>query len=108
MSQGISFSGLGSGLDTDAIISQLMAVERRPVQLIQNRQFRLEEQKAIVQEINSSLLSLKGTVETLGSDELFSIVSARSDDEDLVSVSATNEAREERLKHWDYVGLIRQ
>ena len=92
MSQGISFSGLGSGLDTDSIIEQLVAVERRPIELIQNRQIRLEQQKGVVQEINTKLLSLKGTVDKLNSNDLFSIVNASSNDGDRVRVDATNEA----------------
>ena len=92
MSQGISFSGLGSGLDTDSIIEQLVAVERRPVQLIQSRQIRLEQQKGIIKEINSNLLSLKGTVDKLNSYDLFSIVNASSNDANRVGVEAGNEA----------------
>ena len=34
---GISFSGLGSGLDTNAIVSQLIAVERIPINVLQGR-----------------------------------------------------------------------
>ncbi|MBM81229.1 MAG: hypothetical protein CMJ78_11630 [Planctomycetaceae bacterium] len=92
MSQGISFAGLGSGLDTDAIISQLIDIERRPVVLIQRRQVELGQEKAAVGSINSSLLSLKDSVAKLESDDLFSIVNAQSDDSDRISVSATNEA----------------
>ena len=89
---GISFAGLGSGLDTDAIISQLIDIERRPVVFIQRRQIKLEQEKAAVGSINSSLLSLKDSVAKLESDDLFSIVNAQSDDSDRISVSATNGA----------------
>jgi len=92
MSQGITFSGLGSGLDTDSIIQQLIAIERRPIELIQRRQVRLEQQKEIIQSIDSSLLSLKDSVEKLETDDLFSIVKARSEEAERVSVTATNEA----------------
>ncbi len=92
MSQGISFSGLGSGLDTDAIIRQLTDIERRPIGLIQTRQARLQQQKGVIQQINSSLLTLSGSAEKLSDDDLFSIVKVSSDDTSRVSVSATNEA----------------
>ena len=92
MSQGISFAGLGSGLDTDAIISQLIDIERRPISLIQRRQVELEQEKSAIGSINSSLLSLKDSVAKLESDDLFSIVNADSDDSSRVSVSASNEA----------------
>ena len=45
MSQGCIILGLGSGLDTDSIISQLISIERRPITLIQRRQATLEQQK---------------------------------------------------------------
>ncbi|MEE3259910.1 MAG: flagellar filament capping protein FliD [Candidatus Latescibacterota bacterium] len=92
MSQGVSFAGLGSGLDTDAIISQLIDIERRPVVLIQRRQVELEQERAAIGSINSSLLSFKDSVAKLESDDLFSIVNAQSDDSNRISVSATNKA----------------
>jgi flagellar hook-associated protein 2 len=49
---GITFSGLGSGLDTKAIINALLQVEALPVK-------KLQSQKAV----NSSKLSLIGTLE---------------------------------------------
>ena len=92
MSQGISFSGLGSGIDTDSIIQQLIDVERRPILSIQRRQVRLEQQKGVIKSINSSLLNLKTSVEKLEKDDLFTIVNAKSEDADRVGVTATNEA----------------
>ena len=92
MSQGISFAGLGSGLDTDSIVKQLIDIERRPVVLIQRRQIELEQEKAAIGSINSSLLSFKDSVAKLQSDDLFSIVNATSDASERISVSATNEA----------------
>lgn len=92
MSQGITFSGLGSGLDTDTMISQLVGIERRPVQLIQRRQAELQQEKGIVQSIGSSLVSLKTAVEKLEDDDLFTIVKAQSGDDERIGVTATNEA----------------
>ena len=92
MAQGITFSGLGSGLDTDSIISQLVDIERRPISLIQSRQAQLERQKGIVQQINTELLNLKDSAERLAADDLFSIIKVTSQDSSRVSVSASNEA----------------
>ena len=92
MSQGVSFSGLGSGLDTDSIISQLISIERRPITLIQRRQATLEQQKGVLNSINSSLVSLQGAAESLATDDVFSIVNASSDASSRVSVDASNEA----------------
>ena len=92
MPQGITFSGLGSGLDTDTIIQQLTDIERRPIQLIQRRQARLEVQKEVLQGINTGLLSLKGSAEKLVDEDLFSIVKASSDATDRVAVDVTNDS----------------
>lgn len=58
MANGISFSGLGSGLDTASIIQQLVALERLPIQA-------LEGQKKGVQDRISTLGTLKGLVKSL-------------------------------------------
>ncbi|MEE3235471.1 MAG: flagellar filament capping protein FliD [Candidatus Latescibacterota bacterium] len=92
MSQGISFSGLGSGLDTDGIINQLMDIERRPISRILQRQETLKQQRGVLGSINSSLQTLQTSAEGLASDSAFSIVSARSEDSQRISVDATNEA----------------
>jgi flagellar hook-associated protein 2 len=92
MSSGVTFSGLGSGLDTDAIISQLTDIERRPITLIQNRQVQLNQQKAVIQEVNTGLLALKEKAAGLADESLFDIVKINSSDSEKVSVSATNEA----------------
>ena len=92
MSSGITFSGLGSGLDTDSIVSQLIDIERRPITLIQRRQARLTQQKSIIQGINTGLLALKETASGLADESLFNIVDVSSSDSAKVSVSGTNEA----------------
>ena len=92
MTQGITFSGLGSGLDTESIIKQLTDIERRPIQLNAAKQSRLEGQKEIFRGINSGLLSLKGTVDKLADGKLFSIVNAQSSDTGRVGVQATTDA----------------
>ena len=35
---GITFSGLASGLDTASIVQSLVALERRPIQILQGQQ----------------------------------------------------------------------
>ena len=83
---------MGSGLDTDSIIQQLTDIERRPIRLIERRQAQLQQQKGVVQQINSELLSLKDSAAKLADDDLFSIVKVASQDSQKVSATATNEA----------------
>ncbi|MCE9593741.1 MAG: flagellar filament capping protein FliD [Planctomycetes bacterium] len=58
MASPITFSGLGSGLDTQAIISALMEVERIPIN-------QLEARKTLEQKKLSLIGTLKGNVNTL-------------------------------------------
>ena len=44
---GISFGGLASGLDTQAIISALVAVERRPILQLEQKESSLKKQKSL-------------------------------------------------------------
>ena len=92
MANGITFSGLGSGLDTQSIITQLTDLEKRPITLNTAKQAGLNGQKEVFRSINAGLLSLKGTVEKLADDKLFSIVKAQSSDTGRLGVTATTQA----------------
>ena len=51
-------SGLASGVDMDGIIEGLMAIERRPLVLMQSRQQELEAQKNAWRDVNTRLKNL--------------------------------------------------
>ncbi|MDI7251825.1 MAG: flagellar filament capping protein FliD, partial [Actinomycetota bacterium] len=59
-------SGLSSGVDWRGIIDSLLALERRPVTLLQQRQQRIAAQVSALNEINARLLELKTRAFTLG------------------------------------------
>jgi flagellar hook-associated protein 2 len=56
---GIQLTGLASGLDTESIISQLMAVESRPRTVISNKQASAQARQTALQDIQSKLTALK-------------------------------------------------
>jgi flagellar hook-associated protein 2 len=58
ISGGISFGGLGSGLDTNAIIRALLDVERVPINA-------LEAKKSSTQQKSSLIATVEGYVDTL-------------------------------------------
>jgi len=95
LTQGISFGGLISGLDTQQIIDQLMAIERRPVDLLTRRQNQYEDLLSAWREVNSKLLSLRSAAESLVKAADFGLFNASSEDEDIVTVSASSRARPE-------------
>lgn len=92
MSSGVSFSGLSSGIDTASLVEQLIAIERRPVILLQNQQIREENKLAVLQEINSSLLAAKTSVEALSEPEGFDLFNVSSNDVSIVEVTSTGAA----------------
>ncbi len=56
---GISFSGLGSGIDTASIVSALMRLERRPIERIESDKTELKQKQGVIQEINGLLGKLR-------------------------------------------------
>ena len=56
---GIRFDGLSTGINTSALIDSLIALERKPLVLIQDRQAGLEREQGLFQELNTHLLALR-------------------------------------------------
>lgn len=92
MSGGISFSGLSSGIDSAQIIEQLIAIDRRPVTIIENQNAEEQFKLQILQQINTDLLAVKTSAEALADGSAFDVFSANSTDTDLVSASVTGSA----------------
>lgn len=58
MSSNMSIGGLASGLDTAAIIQQMMGVEKRPRILLDNKQVLIETRQSLLRDFQSKLRSL--------------------------------------------------
>ena len=78
--------GLISGLDTESIISQLIAVESRPIVTIQERNAVLESQQVAFQQVNASLLGLRNAASNLAGETAFIQTTASSSDEAVATV----------------------
>jgi len=91
----IYFSGLASGLDSDGIIAQLMAIERAPITRLQERISGLEEQREAVQSIRRALLTLYNRARDLSLGTVFDQLAATSSQDDVLAVelSGQNPAR---------------
>jgi flagellar hook-associated protein 2 len=61
----LKMPGLSTGLDTTSIIQQLMAVERRPVNLLQQSQATTQSRLDAYRAINTKLLALQNSAKTL-------------------------------------------
>ncbi len=88
----ISSAGIGSGLDINSIITQLMAIEQEPL-------LKLDQKEAIVQaeissfgSIKSVLSSLQSSLDKLKESDTFLAKSATSSDNDIFTVSADTDA----------------
>src|SRR3954463_16489198 len=70
-SSGISFGGLASGLDTNSIIDQLMAIERQPQDKLKLRQTTIDARKSALSDVASRLKNLRLAAQDLKSPTLW-------------------------------------
>ena len=68
----LSVDGLVSGLDTTSIISQLMDLERRPIDLLEVKQEKLSAQNQAWNEVRTRLLAFESAANKLNTSSLFS------------------------------------
>lgn len=80
--------GLVSGLDINSIVEQLIAIEARPKNLVEQRNEVLRSQQVAFQDINARLLALKGSADSVSGTTSFSGTTSSSSDESIVSVSS--------------------
>ncbi|HEX8876997.1 MAG TPA: flagellar filament capping protein FliD [Phycisphaerales bacterium] len=84
--------GLFSGIDSRSIIDQLIAVESRPKQLIQQRVLQLQTQTAAILDLNTRLSALRSAVEKFRTANPFDTNAAKSSDDTLLSATASTSA----------------
>jgi flagellar hook-associated protein 2 len=80
--------GLVSGLDINGIVEQLIAIESRPRNLVQQRAEVIRSQQVAFQDINARLLALKGSSDAISGSTSFSGTTSNSSDDTVVSVSS--------------------
>ena len=88
----ITFGGLATGINTAAIIDGLVAVERRPITLLQNQQARLSNKIKLYQELSGKLAGLKTAATTLSTAASFFVKAAQSSQKDILLASASSSA----------------
>ena len=84
----ITAPGIGSGLDINGIVSQLMELERQPLQALERKQDQLEAQLSAYGKLKSSLSSFQDAMQELGTLDAFKNYAASSSDETLLRVEA--------------------
>lgn len=86
----LSSAGIGSGLDVSGIIDGLMAVERRPLQLLQVKREQFTAQISAYGELISSVSAFQASVDKLSSLSALDIIKGSSSKPDVVKVIATD------------------
>ena len=85
-------SGLASGIDMDGIIEQLMAIERRPLVMMQQKQQELEAQKGAWRDVNTRLRNLTDKFSALKLQATYLAKAAESSDKDVLTATAGHNA----------------
>ncbi|NOY77253.1 MAG: flagellar filament capping protein FliD [Calditrichaeota bacterium] len=95
-----SVGGLASGLDTQNILDQLVAIERRPITLLQNRKDGYKKKLDVWNQVSSKLSDLISSLGKLRTESNFKAFTTNSENEDIVTLSATSsaEAAEHSIK----------
>jgi flagellar hook-associated protein 2 len=88
----VSAPGIGSGLDVSGIVSSLMAVERQPLNLLQNAATKITTKVSAWGKIQSQLASLQDASRGLLNSTALAAAKATSSDEAKVKVSTAPNA----------------
>lgn len=88
----LSSAGVGSGLDVDSIVTQLMALERRPLELLQQGKSKLDAQLSAFGRLQGSLTALGDAARKLTDAAAWSPTTVRSTDAAAVSAFSTGSA----------------
>ena len=86
--------GLASGIDTESIISQILQVERRPLERIDTSKKDLESLKGIWNEVDDQLSTFKFKLVDLTREAIWGRKKVVSGDEKVVTGSATNKVEQ--------------
>jgi len=89
---GISSPGLGSGLDVNDLVAQLMTLERRPVTLIEQKELSAQAKLTAYGALTGALSSLQGAAKSLASSNTFSAKSASVADASRFTATASSSA----------------
>jgi len=86
--------GLLTGIDTNSLIAQLMAIERRTLYMYQDRKEVWEERKSALSSLEMSLGTLRTTLRGLSDADELRAFSAASSDKDILTAEASYNAFE--------------
>lgn len=84
---GISFSGLSSGIDSDSIVKQLSSIERAPVTRLTQQQTALKQKAEIYSQFASKITGIASSANQLTTIGTFTAITAASSDNAVASIT---------------------
>jgi flagellar hook-associated protein 2 len=88
----ISSAGIGSGLDVNSIVTQLMAVERQPLTRLQTKATTMQTELSAFGQMQSLVSGLQDAATPLFNPDSFALSNASSGDSTSVSATTTTKA----------------
>ena len=88
----LSAAGIGSGLDVESIVSQLMAFERRPLVSLQKQLTEIDARVSAFGELKSALSTFQTAMQDLSTPSALKVFNSTSGNDDVFTASATNTA----------------
>lgn len=89
----ISSAGIGSGLNVNSIVSQLVAVESQPITLLQNKNSTIKTEMSAFGTVKSDLSSLQTAAQALMNSDTWDSKGFSTDNTSAVSGTATSAAQ---------------
>ena len=89
----IQFGGLATGLDTGNIVEQLMALERRPVTLLEKDKTWLNSRLKAFTTLDTKMKSFANTIKTLGNANILLQRSVKQSSGDFLSATVSSDAQ---------------
>ena len=89
-----TISGLASGLDTDKIITGLLAIQQQRIDNLTANQTHVQQQEAAFKEVESRLLALQSQIAQLSKPQnsVFDVRTVNSSNQNLVTAAASSSA----------------
>lgn len=84
--------GLVSGLDIASIVDQLVAIQARPRQQVEQRNVVLQSQQVAFQDVNARVLAAQSAVNRFSTETVFQGTTATSSDESVLTATSTTGA----------------
>ncbi len=88
----ISSPGIGSGLDVNSLVSQLMALEQKPLTALATKESSYQAQISAYGNMSSALSQFQSSLQTLSNPSKFQTLSANVADSSILSASAGADA----------------